>query len=132
MRLVAAALWLALAAPRASRLPEDHQARLYRDSLACEPEPPGDKRKRIVLIGRCLDTTLLSTPGCSSFVTPRARFTGAFFACGSRFTAQAHRAELHAQDARRLGRLQARIPLELAAVGGVLLVRGTMRARRTA
>lgn len=73
MLRVAAALRLALAASLASRLPEGHQARRHFDALARGPEAPADKRKRIVLIGRCLDTTLLITRGCGSFVA-RARF----------------------------------------------------------
>ncbi|GHA79051.1 hypothetical protein GCM10007067_15610 [Lysobacter bugurensis] len=61
MLLLCAALWLLLGAPLASRLPDDYQTALYFDSVARAREAPTDDWKRIVLIGRRLDTTLLST-----------------------------------------------------------------------
>lgn len=63
--LVAAALWLALAAPSAPHLLETSQARLHFHPVARARETSTDDRRRIVLIGRRLETPLLSTPGRS-------------------------------------------------------------------
>ncbi|MFC0676708.1 porin PorA family protein [Lysobacter korlensis] len=59
--LLAAALWLVLGAPLASRLPDDYKAELYFNSLARARETPTGQWERIALVGRRLDTTLLST-----------------------------------------------------------------------